>query len=278
MNKNDTIAQLGIDPKKPVFVTIDDNKEISKLLGVLISMDHPDVQVVQVESIAGKEINGAYKPGALDVLFHPDLQIAGVITDNNFPLVAGHGPKSTTRPNHPSSEDELAEASEGAAGIMLLRLIKGGSLNLESKKSKEELGSDPIVHDLMEKQEKGELKAFIKQRFADMPVMWNTGNYTQGKMHSIKEALEGNLLDAHSDTIRDESNADQPKQEFREYNVLTTEKPFNFEDMEKFFKEKMPERLTLLASQAGRKPEQTVGKKNIVIQSEPEQAQEPNRQ
>lgn len=292
MDSTKNTPLFGLDPDKPVVLVVDDSPDVAATWSAASGLIN-GTQSIIVDSIAGKMMpNGTYQPGALDILFHPKLHVAALITDNNFPMVAGEGPRSTTRlvknPNNENEVDEdhpkntpdvRAEVSEGAAGIMLLRLVKGGAIHLESNGSKEELGSAPIVRELLAKQDQGELKSFIQERFADMPVVWNTGNFTNAKVYSIEEAAKGKLLDAKDPRLHNESGYEEHSLVMSDLNTYITGKPIKVFESITFLKDHVPDRLTRIAQQSGKKPDaQEVSVEGMEIQSEPERATETKRE
>ncbi len=272
---------FGLDPDKPVVVIVDDSL-VSKVLWEMSNVKNfPGTQTVVVDSIAGGESQGEYKAGALDFLFHPQLKVAGLITDNNFQLAPDCEEKSTTRIDNFSagthSEEQLHKMKEGAAGIMLLRLIKGGQLSLESDKSKTELGDNPIVKELLEKQERGELKDYIADRFADMPVVWNTATSSNAKIYSIEQAIAGKLLEQDNPRLFDEDPTATSSHRFDDKQTIALRKGAGNSAGFTFIREMGPKRLEHLAEQAGKKPDAEVTKHGIDIQSEPEKTQETKR-
>ena len=224
---------------------------------------------------------GEYAPGALDILFHPQLKVAGVITDNNFQLAPDCEAKSTTRIHNLSaglhSEDDLNGMKEGAAGIMLLRLIKGGQLGLDSDKSKTELSGNPIVQELLAKQTRGELQEYIAERFADMPVVWNTGTYSNAKIYSVEQAIAGKLMEQDNPRLFDEDPPTESSHRFNGNQTIAIHKGSGNPAAYAFIQEMGPKRMERLAEQSGKKPDAEVPKHGIEILSEPEKTPENKR-
>lgn len=275
-------ANFGLDPGKPVLLVIDDSAVNARLWAGMAMKKIPGVQAISVDAIAGQNVpdghgSTEYKPGALDILFHPRLKVAAVIADNNFPLVAGGTARSTTRfvgsgaaaaEAQAQELDAVRQVQEGAAGIMLVRLLKGGTLALESEWSKRDLAEAPHVRELLELQREGRLKPLVEERFADMPVLWNTGTFTRAKVASLEDAIAGKLLAPDDPRIRDEAPTGQPAYALPNVTMGVAKQVGNAAGYA-FLEEHTPKRLARLAQEA-EVPNPIIPRNGTRVEPEPE--------
>ena len=166
-----------INPNKPVILGIEDNPMYAAVLQKFFTND-----VDQCKNMSWQPVIVDNLADAARILFDPKLDVRGVVTDNNFPLISQGEPRRTPRDiNMPN------ELSEGAAGIMAVRLMRGGDAGLKSDDTKEVL--EPIFQEI-----KGKAGADwdrLVERNKTIPLVWNTENFEKGKEAMVKLAASG---------------------------------------------------------------------------------------